>query len=178
MTVQYQNTLEDLISVQLWLFRLSPAIRRQIAQGRILVLVTVALMYAFLRHTKQAIAMSLDGSLIILGLAILFFALYPTLHRRIVRRETRKVFEEVGTELLMPRSLSIDRSGLLETAPNTQHRIDWSTIDRIEVRGAHIYIATAGLAGLVIPKSAFDDEEQANSFRDMAVEFQRSNREE
>lgn len=86
------------------------------------------------------------------------------------RREISGIVEEEkpGRGQLGAHKISLDEAGLVErTAVNESHH-SWTGVDRVEHDQKYIYIYTASHAALIIPKRAFNNLQEAESFYQLA----------
>ena len=86
--------------------------------------------------------------------------------RRAILQELKK--EKLGQGQLGAHKISLNEAGLVErTAVNESHH-SWSGVDRVEHDQKYIYIYTGPRAAHIIPKRAFNNLQEAESFYQLA----------
>ena len=106
---------------------------------------------------------------------ILFF--YPVVivtswlvERRQLRRAILEQLKEEKPDRgqLGVHKVSLNEAGVLESTVVGESRTSWTGVDRVEQDQKYIYIYTAPHAALVIPKGAFSNLQEADSFYQLA----------
>ena len=92
----------------------------------------------------------------------------------VLRWQTRRAIlklvkeEKPGRGQLGAHKVSLDEAGLVERTAVNESRHSWAGVDRVEHDQKYIYIYTASHAALVIPKRAFNNLQEAESFYQLA----------
>ncbi|HKP80573.1 MAG TPA: YcxB family protein [Pyrinomonadaceae bacterium] len=76
--------------------------------------------------------------------------------------------EKPGRGQLGAHKISLNEAGLVERTAVNESRHSWAGIDRVEHDQKYIYVYTAPHAALIIPKRAFNNLHEAESFYQLA----------
>ena len=88
------------------------------------------------------------------------------LTRRVISEELKK--EKPGQGQLGAHKISLNEAGLVESTAVNESRHSWAGVDRVEHDEKYIYIYTAPHAAHIIPKRAFNNLQEADSFYQLA----------
>jgi hypothetical protein len=162
--VEFEVTEADVLRLFDHYVRTSPTSRRL----RLLVLVASSLVAAALiAYTLQPRADAFIQAAVGGGiLAIILVWGGPFFNRSVWRRSIR----EAKRTLLGKRILSIDDDGILSSSSDSESRIRWSAINRIDNDADHIFLMLGG-GGIVVPKRAFTSASQSDAFVKRAQEL-------
>ena len=88
--------------------------------------------------------------------ALLWFALWPLVHRRLVRRNMHRFATQGLTRgSIGHHTLSLATDGLTDRTSFSEYRTFWQGIDRIATTSTHLYVYVGPNAAHVIPRRAF-----------------------
>ena len=170
MEVEYQITSDDLFAFQ-WRSAYDSRRGRR-ARRNAYVYLFVAL---FLLIILPAIGS--DGfvisrlSFILLAFPFIIAALIQwQLLRWLTRKAILKLLrdEKLDKGQLGMHKVVLDESGVVETTAVGKSRTSWAGVDRVEQNEDYIFIYTTPAAAHVIPKRAFDNAQQTESFYELA----------
>jgi len=166
MELQYEITLDDLVTFNKYHIRHSPTCRRSYwwnLVGMIVAFVLVAVLVGALYGTPIATAIHLA---ILLPLS---WPLWHLIYRVTVARRLRKLYREGENRGLAGIHLiRIDAEGLAGTSQAGESKLKWVIVERIVEDNNHLYIYVSAVSAIVIPKRAFQDEHHIQAFRDEA----------
>jgi hypothetical protein len=171
MEVEYEITPEDLYAFQWRGVYRSPIGRRMRLK------VYVYLFLAFLLVSLLP-AIGADGftvSRVSFTFLAVTFPVVALLTWYFERRQTRRVILEILKKEKPDRGqlgrhkVSLNEAGLLEATAVGESRTSWAGVDRVEQDGEYIFIYTAPHAAHIIPKRAFAEAREAESFYQLAL---------
>ena len=122
-------------------------------------------------------AISADGfdiSQTSFGWILFYFPVAAVIIWLLERREARRTIlqllkeEKPGRGQLGAHKVSLNEAGLVESTAVGESRTSWLGVDRVEHDQKYIYIYTAPHAALIIPKRAFNNLQEAESFYQLA----------
>ncbi len=155
--LSYELNVDDIAAFTLFHQGNSPSSRRGVTIARIAIPV-LWLLVALVAPTP------IQKGLWVLG-ALLWFALAPAFHRLAIARRVRKLYREGNQKPnLGPVRLVLTAEGLHEKTEHTEARYDSATLRQVALGKEHIYLYVGPISALVIPKSAFADESEMESF--------------
>ena len=166
MKADFELTSDDLVAFVTFYNVRSPIVRRQrIVCGTVGFLCLSALPALILLttdkprlETARAIWPLLLGPVLFAPLVILFF------RRSLTRTARRLIAEGESGGYFGPCSLSIAPDGMVETKPNGESRRKWAAIMKIVVTGHHVFIYTSAVEAFILPRRAFDGDDQCQEF--------------
>lgn len=168
MEVEYQITADDLFAFQ---WRAAYESRRGRRYRR------MAYVYLFVALLLLTIMGTISSEGFVISQAVFLaipFIIVALIYWLLVRRLTRKAILELLRDekpdkgQLGMHKLVLDEKGVVETTAVGESRTLWAGVDRVEQNGGYIFIYTTPAAAHVIPKRAFENAQQAESFYALA----------
>ena len=98
--------------------------------------------------------------------AILYWAFNRMFMRRAINQMLKQHEQDKGQ--LGRHQIVLDETGVIESTAVGETRTSWSGIDRVEQNEDYIFLYTQPHAAHVVPKRAFADTDDAQSFYEMA----------
>ena len=166
MEVEYELTLDDLYAFQWRAAFTSPRSRR--TRGKVYLYWFLAL---FLFSMVPAIGP--DGFVIARANFTFLVVAFPIvalaqwyLERRLMRRALLQLLkkEKPGRGQLGKHRVALTEGGVIESTAVSESHTTWAGVDRVEQDSQYIFIYTSPVAAHVIPKRAFRDMKEAESF--------------
>lgn len=74
--------------------------------------------------------------------------------------------------ILIRRSISISKEGLLEKSSIGESKVKWNQVDKVEETEEYIYIYISSISAHIIPKRVFRDENESRLFIKEIEKFQ------
>ena len=169
MEIEYELTKEDLYAFQWRSAYTSPRARRMAWKPYFLLFILVLLV-------SLMGSIGADGAFSFVHFSLLFVvfpivALATWLTTRItMRRFINQMLKEEKPERgqLGKHKVVLQGSGLVESTSVNESSRTWAGIDRIEQDSNYIYIYTAPLMAIIIPKRAFKDVTAAEAFYELS----------
>jgi hypothetical protein len=157
-TLQFTLTKEDCIKT----LRVTTFKRRRFMHIFLVVLViAVAISQVFIEMNEGAVLWNwLFIAIIILGI-LYEYILHPILFTRRLEKH-----ERIPVEM----TLSADGSGIDSASRLARNKVEWSEFKSVQETEDYFYLTHKGAAQMIeiIPKRAFESEEQAQAFRELA----------
>ena len=161
MQIRYRNTMEQLIALQKFMLRNSAFGKKMMLHRFIMVeciLVLICLVFA-VNHDRLTVFLCFMG---LSALAWLFRERAVILQfKKDFKRERRK--DELNL-FDRDRIVRLDKDGLLVNVGSQENRYAWHEIETTGQDKKNIYILLRGVLHYVIPKSAWDNSDQAAEF--------------
>jgi YcxB-like protein len=179
MTLEFENTFDDLLAFNLHNHRASPTLRRPHQVARILypILFTAALLGFYVYFggpIASAVFMSMIGLAVVASSA--WYLAYPALLRwRIRRLTTRLLRESKNTSLLERRSIVLSPDGLLFTAPSSSGQIGWNLIERVDHTPQFIFLYMSAMSAIVIPRRSVNSDAEWETVQQAINRYQQHN---
>jgi hypothetical protein len=170
MEVDYELTREDLYAFQWRAVFASPRgrrARRKVYLIWLLALVLVSIVPAI--GPDGFVISRVSFTFLVVAFPIVALAQWY-LERRLVRRAILQLLQEEkpGRGQLGRHRMVLSEEGVVEGTAVGESRSSWAGVDRIEQNPDYIFIYTAAAAAHVIPKRAFRDLQEAESFYQLA----------
>lgn len=160
MKITYDTTKEDYWSFNKYVMFKNPKIKNSLIVSLILYMVLVFVGLYIFTHSR---IYSLTTTL--LGAVIFSFLMMKSTKRKIIRL----VENEDG--ILGEHTIEINKDLLLEDTKNNSSSWNWNGIKSIEANEDYIFIFINNLLGHVIPKRAFESQEECGKFYFLAKEY-------
>jgi YcxB-like protein len=166
MEVEYELTLDDLYAFQWRAAFESPRSKRstrKIYIGWFLALLLISLLPAI--GPDGFVISRVNFTFLIVAFPLVALAQW-FLTRRMMRRALLQLLKEEkpGRGQLGRHRLVLTDGGVVESTAVGESRTSWAGVDRIEQNPEYIFIYTSPAAAHVIPKQAFRDMQEAESF--------------
>lgn len=169
MTIECENTLDDILAFNFYHFEHSPAARKraniQRYGGAILLALVLLLTSSFLEFTPLA-------WLIGIGFIIAWILLEPRFHRSELRKMAGSFLRE-GTNkgVTGKRTFTLQAESVTETTDASESRTRWDCVEQIVKTDDYIFIYTSAVTAYVIPRRAFDTEAEYDTFFKTATKY-------
>jgi hypothetical protein len=168
--VEYELTPDDLYHFQ-WraCFHTSSAKRKKLKLYLYLLLI-----FVFLSVLPAFGSDGFDFSYVNFKWILFFFPVFVVVMWIFERRQTRRAIlellkeEKPGRGQLGTHKVILNEAGLVESTAVGESRCSWPGVDRVEHDQQYIYIYTAPHAAHIIPKRAFNNLHEAESFYQLA----------
>jgi hypothetical protein len=172
MTIAYENSTEDAIAVNV--YRISHILTNQHKNRKrsVRILCVVAVLIAMLSLAVSLLTNHLRTE----NFLLLFFAFFlailsgvyysPRFWRTIIRMQKKGLTQSGAFRSdIGPRQVSVQPDGLLSIQPGASDLLlRWNAIEQIEVGERHLFMTWAAQQVLAIPRRAFVDAPQEESF--------------
>lgn len=172
--LEYPVTLEDMVALSAFHSRHSPQMRRsrRILQG-IVVLIVAVTVVSFLSNIVSNSDQIQWSPATVVGLALpllcpaalIFLAFAPAVRRWETRRAVRRAFPQgEANSTFGTHQLRLAPDGLTLKTNVAELVVAWPDVERLVVTKSHVFIYTGADQALVVPKSAFSQEENLQQF--------------
>ena len=167
MQIDYDLTVEDAAAFSVYNFRTSSRIKRRLRLSQaagILATLVFAVLWPDWSSVERLIFTVL--------LLLLFVFGYPQYYRWAIRRNASKAYSATKSKgVLGKHTVVIEPSGVTETGSVSESKVAWSGVEKIVDDNQYIYIFTSPLQAHVIPKRAFRNNEESQTFLETAKRF-------
>lgn len=160
MDLHYSLTQEDYTAFNLYHYQNDKALGPQTSRIGIwiMAIVLVIMLYIFKAPTMAALLVSAI-------VMIVWFVLAPKVYRlQVTRRLEKQIQQGTFTPLIGQRTLTLLDKGLTLTNPQQTREYDYSQILAIKKDDQRLYLYTGAESALIVPFSAFANEEQRQAF--------------
>ena len=171
MQVEYELTPDDLYHFQWRACFHSPSAKRK----KLKLYLYIFLIFVFLSALPAFGSDGFDISYVNFKWILFFFPVFIIAMWIIERRQTRRGIlellkeEKPGGGQLGTHKVILNEAGLVESTAVGESRCSWAGVDRIEYDKQYIYIYTGPHAAHIIPKRAFNNAHEAESFYQLAT---------
>jgi hypothetical protein len=154
MQAEYSLTDDDLMALGRFQIAHSPVVQERFRTRRWLYPAGLAI----LALGTYIVGGSPVLSLILLGLALLAFLLFPRYFDWIVERSIQRAVKRDSTpSSLARRRLIVTPEGLQQAQENNESSVTWAMVDSIDSGPAHTFISIDGTYSVVIPRARIED---------------------
>ncbi len=168
-TVKYETSMDDLIALTFDQMRWSKRTRRQVLVG--ILVGPIAAVLILLLHTLDDEPLS-DLMVVIMvafGVMLPLMLLY-TYCGGGRRAAVRKAYAEgKNLALIGVHELTLHDEYFEIRAPMFASQMRWDMVEQIRQTDGHIFFYVSALSAHIVPKSAFDDAEEASAFAAEAI---------
>jgi len=173
MKASFELTRDDLVAFVTYHNLHSPTVRRKQLRTFVIGTVCLAALPALILTTTDDPVLETAVAIwpLLLG-PILFIVFMSFFLKRAVRRAARGMIAEAdGSGYFGPCSLSITRDSVVETKPDGQSVRKLSAVKEIVSIKHHVLIYTSSIEAFILPKRAFDDDDQCREFTRRLAEY-------
>jgi hypothetical protein len=172
MDIEYENSMDDILALNLYHHQQLPAARRTrmlLQYGPPVILVIIFL-----------VQVSITGGSLVSSLPWLFFAgiwviFVPySLRRAMKKRVTRMVLENQGGGITGRHKLSLKSDAVTDQTGSGKTKTRWADVPKLVVTGSYLYIYISDTSAHIIPKRAFESEAEFKEFVDTAMRYYRA----
>ncbi|MFO8068413.1 MAG: YcxB family protein [Alkalibacterium sp.] len=159
MTIDYELSEEDFIQFKLHLIEESPSQKKMFWVLRILLpLLFAVVIYSV--GTALFNQLFIYWSIIAIGFFIVWVIYYPTQHKKILLKQTRKlVSEKDNSSLFGKKTLTINDDVITVTGENEQVQINRENIKTIKDYKEMIVLYNSSVSAIIIPKKNLTSDE-------------------
>jgi len=159
MQVQFNQTVDDIVAVNLFHMKHSLTMRRM-KRIATLVIVCLFLWFGLLRRYDWAFFV----------VAVLFF--YIVFIRIVPKRYIRKLVREGrNTGLFGPCTVTISPEGISKKTEFSQSSFTWSSVERIDTTDDYALVYVNSLSALIVPRRAFGTPSEFAAFVSQAQQY-------
>ena len=170
MEVEYELTPDDLYHFQWRACFSSPSAKRKKLKFYLYTLLVLVFLSALPAFVSDRFELSYVSFVWILFFFPVFVVAFSIIERRQTRRALLELLKEEkpGGGQLGSHKIILNEAGLVESTAVGESRCLWTGVDRVENDQQYIYIYTAPHAAHIIPKRAFNNSHEAESFYQLA----------
>ena len=149
MKLSFQMRREDVLAFSREYHAASPTYQRTRTRVRFMLPVIMLCLWLFALMTR---GFDWIGTIIYLGVAVLWFFLYPARFDRRVQRYAEKAIGEASYgKSLGPCELQLSETGLHSKTNSGESTFYWSAVDRVLLTESYCFIFLTGAIGYPIP---------------------------
>ncbi|MEZ5385052.1 MAG: YcxB family protein [Prosthecobacter sp.] len=149
MTLNFQMRREDVLAFSREYHAASPTYQRTRTRVRFMLPVIMLCLWLFVLATS---GFKWISTIIYLGVALLWFILYPARFDRRVQRYAEKTIDEPSySKSLGPCELTLSEAGLHSKTNSGESTFYWSAVDRVLLTDSYCFIFLTGPIGYPIP---------------------------
>lgn len=168
MTIEFDNTLDDLFAFNLYRHQTSPTLRRQRQMTHFVIaaLFPVSLIGFFLFFGGRL----LSGTTVILVFialagALLLYFFYPDGLEQRVRTLTERLYNEGKNAAMKERkAITVSAGGITYLSGLSEGKIDWRLIEKVVTVEERLFLYTGSMSAIIVPKRAFVSDSEWNTF--------------
>jgi hypothetical protein len=165
--VWYTLTLDEYVEFNLYAYRRSGADRRvRLLMWVILPLViTVSAVAVMMSEEADAVGTTIRTMVLFAAAAV-----YPFVHRAMIRRHVRAYANKLGTQgVTGPVKLILSEESLTEITEAARSEYRWADMKEIAEVSDRTYIFVTGLSAAILPRSGFENDKDYEAVRDFAM---------
>lgn len=159
MKIKYKNSIDDFIKWGMYSFKKDLSIQKRINLLRIIIpcIISFTFTVMVLIDKKDII----DSTLLIswITIILLWIIFYPKIIELRYKKELKRSFSKVK-RIYSEKVLTIDKFGIRNENKDGFAKFLWNEIERVVDVNTYIYICIDDLSAIIIPNSAFKNEEE------------------
>jgi hypothetical protein len=171
--VEYEQTLEDLVNVNLYYYKTSPLLKRTLMNRRIIFTLLI-LIFHFVIACGVTNGRTVNLSFVVMGFffSVTYFFLQPWMVNNDIRNRTRKLFSEGSQQgLIGKQQVVFQEQGIQHETSTSIRTIQWSAIEQIVVTNDYIMLYESSISALAIPKRVFSNNSEMISLLDQIQHY-------
>jgi hypothetical protein len=162
--VSYTTTVDDYVTFSLHMWRKSKVLR-----GSYLVSWLWLPLLALFGAVVCALIDLGDVAVACVAGAVLYAAIYPAYYRSRLQNHVRLFAKELGLQgVIGPIHLILSDESLMEITERTRSEAKWRDMEGIEEMDGYTFIMVTGLTAAIVPRHAFEREDDYYAVRDFA----------
>jgi Ca2+/Na+ antiporter len=174
MDLEYDITVEDYIAFSIYLFRNSPAMKRQVKTWQLVTLFLAIGIFLMAIYNYVMLGEHLVLILIIFSIMVVLymFFYYPRSIENNLRRQIPKMLRESENDDTVGRQkLSITPESMIGKGLKSEVKMLWDSLVKICVTANHIFIYVGAMKAAVIPQTAFPDSAKRDEFLQLVQQY-------
>lgn len=161
MKIKYENSVDDLVKLNMSIFKRDPVIQKRYKIKYAIVPIVIIIDFLgvswFTRFTRNKITNIF--LVFCLTIMILWIIFYPKLAKfQYKKMLTRRLQNNINDKF--ESILTIDKNGIIDETKTVISKFSWDNIDEVKDIGTHIFIYISNLNAIVIPNNAFKNDEE------------------
>lgn len=169
MNIEYRNTAEDLLHLNLYHFQQSPALRRKRFLFRFGFPIVLVIGIIILKLTANI------SILIMLpvGFVIVFWVAYmPRVLRSNVTKQVKKLYnKDLVKDTVCKHRLSLTPDGITDNTELKKIKTPWADVHKMVVTDRYLFIYIAEESAYIIPKTVFPNKSKCDEFIETAKQY-------
>lgn len=162
MNINYKNTIDDLLTLNIYEFENDKIAQRKVKFIQIGIPIVMLGLFLFLTNKSRINMPFFIGFFIFWGL---FSVLYPNIiifqyKKVLIRKFSSKVSNNEDYVIM----LTLDEDGLVNKEKYSTLKLAWAGVYKVEVIDTHIFIFLDELKAIIIPNDTFKNDKEKNEF--------------
>jgi hypothetical protein len=164
--IEYDNSLDDVLYLNLYHYQHSPAFRTKRAVFRFTIPAFAMLAWLLIIYMNPSATLT---GLPLLVVAVVWIGFSPRLIQRNIRRHVAGMHTKGQVDNTLCRHrLSLTREGVVDKTDTGTARTPWKDVRKIVTTKGHVFIYTSPEMAHIIPKNSFSDESNCREFVETA----------
>ena len=160
MTLTYKVELEDWLAFNRFYLQNSPVARQQIRRSKWIIMFVLGMTgVATLSSQIQTFDVSVLATILIV-VPLMYWVVTKSIGSGVEKQARRGYESDMNKALRQTTTLTITPDHLLTRSSLGESRINWPMVNDISTTAEHIFIQLSANNALIIPKRAFESEEQ------------------
>jgi len=172
MVVEYENSLDDVLALNLYQHEQSPSARRT---RRLLQFGPPAVPLLVFAAQVLFSGASLTSALPWLMFAAVWVIIVPFMLRRAMKKRVVQLFVEGEKQGIVGKhTLSLTSGGLTDKASHGRTKTGWRDVRKVVTTNQYVFIYLSDTVAHIVPRRAFPDERGFHEFRDTVIRYFRA----
>ncbi|AFM24024.1 YcxB family protein [Desulfomonile tiedjei] len=169
MIIECENTEDDILAFNYYHFEHSPAARRDQYLMRYVIPITASVVLTLISGFYELVLWS---TVFWLGVLLVWILLFPKLYWWVLERQLRSFLREGQNRMMIgKRVFSLEADSVVETTESGQSKTKWNAVEKIVKNEDCIFIYNSSVTAYVVPRRAFESEDEFNRFFETAGKF-------
>ena len=172
MNIEYQNTLDDILALNWYHHRASPAARRTLLLFQYGLPIAIVVLVVLI---TLAAGWSLFTIVPAVVLALAWFALVPQMQKRNLQKQIVRLYAEGRDRgIVTGHKVSMSSSSITDRTDRGETTTAWKDVDKVVATEKHVFIYVGPQSALIVPRGAFPGESEYNAFVDAAMRYHKA----
>lgn len=159
MKIKYKNSIDDFIKWGMYLFKKDLSIQKRINLLQIIIPSIIVFTFTLIVLIDKRHKIDITSLIICITIILLWVVFYPKIIEFRYNTQLKRTFSK-SERICSEKILTIDQYGIRNESKDGFAKFSWNEIEKVEDAGDHIYICIDDLSAIIIPSSAFKNEEQ------------------
>ena len=127
----------------------SPTVRRSIRLNQVLGTLCLLVLFGLIALVEKSVAFAV----LTMPFAILYFFFIPSHIRHKMFKQAKALISEGSNRTVLgEKHMSVTEDGIFVRSADSESKIGWSSIGRVESTGSHTFVFVSAVSALVIPR--------------------------
>ncbi|WP_415314153.1 YcxB family protein [Clostridium perfringens] len=159
MIIKYKNSVDDFIKWGMYSFKKDLSIQKRINLLRIIIPSIIIFTFTLIILSDRSHKINITFLIVCIIVILLWVIFYPKIIEFKYNNQLKRTFSS-SKRICSEKVLTIDQYGIRNKSKDGFAKFSWNEIEKVIDLDTYIYIYIDDLSAIIIPSSAFENEEE------------------